>query len=165
MTNDVRNSEIILVLQNIRSAYNVGAMLRTADGVGVSKVYLCGYTPAPIDRFGRKRSDVAKAALGAEETVLWERVADIAELLQKLQKEGVQLVALEQDRQSVLYNTVPGVEKVALIVGEEVHGLSRDVLDVCDVIAEIPMFGAKESLNVSVATGIMLYQLRSSLNR
>jgi tRNA G18 (ribose-2'-O)-methylase SpoU len=153
---------LYLILNGIRSTHNVGAMLRTADGAGVQRVYLCGCTPAPIDRFGRKRKDVAKTSLGAEDMVAWEQAGDVLALLQKLKVDGVRVVALEQNVQSVPYNTLTLNAPTALLVGEEVHGLSQKVLDVCDVISEIPMYGKKESLNVSVAAGIALYQLREN---
>ena len=153
------NDKIILVLDNIRSVYNVGAIFRTADAAGVGKIYLIGTTPTPLDRFGRKRNDFHKCALGAEDSVVWEHVKTIAPLLRKLKKENYRIVALEQSTNSVSYKKVKSTERTALILGTEVTGLSQKVLGECDVIAEIPMRGVKESLNVSVATGIMLYAL------
>jgi 23S rRNA (guanosine2251-2'-O)-methyltransferase len=146
-----------VILHNIRSAYNVGAILRTADGAGATKVYLGGYTPAPIDRFGRKRADIAKAALGAQETVLWEQSVDTAALIRALVEQGVYVVAVEQDVKSIPYTALDHNGPVALLFGEEVHGISAELLHLCAVVAEIPMHGTKESLNVSVAAGIVLY--------
>jgi tRNA G18 (ribose-2'-O)-methylase SpoU len=151
--------QISILLHNIRSTHNVGAIFRTADGTGVKKIYLSGYTPAPIDRFGRARQDISKAALGAEKTVEWESVPDHFSLLKRLKKEGYQVVGVEQDKNSIDYKKIPKTEKTLIIMGEEVNGIPNEVLNLCDVIAEIPMLGQKESLNVSVATGIILYSL------
>lgn len=152
-------SDLILVLHNIRSVHNVGAMLRTADGAGVRHVYLTGYTPDPVDRFGRKRADMAKASLGAEDSVPWSHADDVLELLAALHKEGVQVVAVEQDVRSVPYTSFAPTGRTALLVGAEVEGVPLEVLDQCNVILEIPMHGEKESLNVSVAAGIVLYHV------
>ncbi len=151
--------ELVVVLNNVRSTYNVGAILRTADGAGAAKVYLCGYTPTPIDRFGRMRKDIAKAALGAEDSVLWEHVEDIHLLLPQLRSRHVRLVAVEQHARAVPYTSLALDRPTALVFGEEVHGLTFDILDQCDTIAEIPMRGTKESLNVSVAVGVVAYGL------
>jgi len=150
---------LYVVLHNIRSTHNVGAILRTADGAGASKVYLCGCTPLPVDRFGRKRHDIAKTALGAEDMIEWEHREDVLALIGELQKAGVRVVAIEQCGWSVRYNTLTLDQPTALVFGEEVHGLPDDVLKACDLVAEIPMHGKKESLNVSVAAGIALYSL------
>ncbi len=154
-----QRGEICLALHNIRSVYNVGAIFRTADAVGVSKIYLCGYTPAPIDRFGRARKDVAKAALGAEKTIAWESVEDISDLISQLKKEKYKILALEQDEKSIDYKEAKLSNKNVLILGEEVNGIEKDILKKCDEILEIPMKGEKESLNVSVAAGVMLFSL------
>jgi 23S rRNA (guanosine2251-2'-O)-methyltransferase len=150
---------VYLILDNIRSAYNVGSMLRTADAAGVKKVYMCGCTPMPIDRFGRKRPDIAKVALGAEEAVSSEYVADIVTLIQKLKQEGVSIVAVEQDTSSIPYTQFRSEKSVALILGEETKGILPSTLGLCDAIIEIPMNGKKESLNVSVTAGIVLFRL------
>lgn len=152
-------SQIHLLLHDIRSTHNVGAIFRTADAAGVKKIYLSGYTPAPIDRFGRARPDVSKASLGAEKTVAWESVADQVELIKKLKKDKFQIVALEQDKRAVNYKDLKKSENILLILGNEVDGVDKDILSLCDDIAEIPMLGMKESLNVSVSAGIMLYSL------
>jgi tRNA G18 (ribose-2'-O)-methylase SpoU len=150
---------LTLVLHNIRSTHNVGSILRTADCAGVAKVYLCGYTPAPVDRFGRERTDIAKVALGAEHVVEWEHVDDIHALITRLKKDNIRVVALEQHANSVPYTTLSLDQPTALILGEEVEGISEDIIGVCDVIAEIPLRGSKESLNVSVAAGIAIFRL------
>lgn len=149
----------ILILPNIRSALNVGAIFRTCDAVGVDKVYLTGYTPRPTDKFGRIQKDIAKSALGAEQWIPWEYEESLEKLITKLKKEGYQIIALEQDEKSVDYRKVKVGEKVAIILGEEVNGLDKKILKKCDVIAEIPMYGKKESLNVSVACGVALFKL------
>lgn len=149
----------MVVLDNIRSVYNVGSIFRTSDALGVDKMYLCGYTPTPKDRFGRERKDLAKVALGAEKNIEWEYVKDTAELLRKLKKEKYQIVAVEQAENSVDYKKVRTEKMVALVMGEEVNGLKAEVLKLADVIAEIPMHGKKESLNVSVAFGIAGYEI------
>jgi len=149
----------ILILNDIRSVENVGAMFRTADAGGIDKIYLVGITPAPVDRFGRKRNDLAKSALGAEEFVPWEQVKTILPLIKKLKKDGFQIVAIEQDEKSIDYKKVKTKEKNAFIVGTEVTGIPKNILKNCDIIAEIPMRGKKESLNVSVSLGIALFKI------
>ncbi len=149
--------ETILIFHNIRSVQNVGAMFRTADAAGINKIYLTGYTPAPLDRFGRKRKDLAKSALGAEEYVSWEQKKNIFPLLAKLKKENFLIIAVEQDLNSIDYKKVKLKNKNCFIVGAEVLGIPKNILKRCDLIAEIPMRGKKESLNVSVALGIVLF--------
>ncbi len=156
----------ILIFHNIRSVQNVGAMFRTADAAGIDKIYLTGYTPAPLDRFGRKRKDLAKSALGAEDFVAWESKKSILPLLAQLKKQGFQIIAIEQDKKSVDYKKVSarggpayGRKKKAFIVGPEVTGIPKSILKKCDLIAEIPMRGRKESLNVSVALGVAIFQM------
>jgi tRNA G18 (ribose-2'-O)-methylase SpoU len=149
-----KNQENILIIHNVRSVQNVGAMFRTADAVGIDKIYLTGYTPTPLDRFGRKRGDLAKSALGAEEFVSWE---NISPLLLKLKKENFLIISIEQAKNSIDYKNVKTKNKNVFIVGAEVTGIPKNILKKCDVIAEIPMRGKKESLNVSVACGIALF--------
>jgi len=154
--------QIYLILHDIRSAENVGAMFRTADAAGVTGVYLTGYTPAPLDQFKRKNSKIAKAALGAEETIMWEKIKNISSVINKFRKQDGTIFALEQDKKSIDYKTVKLSKtnnKIALIVGNEINGLSKIILKHCDHIIEIPMRGEKESLNVSVATGIALFRI------
>ena len=146
-----------VILHNIRSNYNVGAIFRTCDGVGVSKVYLVGVTPAPVDRFGRKVAEISKTALGAEEFIPWEQAEDIIVLIRKLQSEGVKVVAVELSPEAISLYDFKVPEKVAYILGSETEGLPEEVLEAVDQILEIPMRGEKESLNVSVSAGIILY--------
>ncbi|MFA6253793.1 MAG: TrmH family RNA methyltransferase [Candidatus Paceibacterota bacterium] len=152
-------TEAVIILPDIRSSLNVGSIFRTADAVGVNKIYLTGYTPAPIDKFGRADKQIAKTALGAEKTITWEKTEDISKLLAKLKKEGFYLIAIEQDKNSVDYKEVRVKEKTAFIFGNEVDGLSKNILKKCDAIAEIPMKGEKESLNVAVSVGVALFQI------
>jgi len=152
-----KNIENILIMHDIRSVENVGAMFRTADAAGIDKIYLTGYTPAPLDRFGRKRGDIHKSALGAEEYVKWESKKSLSAILRSLRREGFQTIAIEQDEKSIDYKKVKLKSKNAFIVGTEVTGIPKKVLEKCDIIAEIPMQGKKESLNVSVATGVALF--------
>lgn len=151
--------EKILILDNIRSTHNVGSIFRTADAVGISKIYLVGVTPAPIDRFGRERNDISKVALGAEKNIKWEHIENILDIIGSLKKEGFEIVALEQSENSVDYKEFVAPNKMALILGEEVSGIEKETLGVCDSIIEIPMRGEKESLNVSVATGVALFRI------
>jgi|SRR3989344_4222500 len=150
---------MILILHNIRSAYNVGSIFRTADAVGVSKIYLCGITPTPAQ----------KTALGAEATVPWEHHAQTWRLLKKLKKQKVRLYAIEQHRASKNIfkfkpKFLPAGRQVpcALILGHERKGVSKSILKYADAILEIPMHGLKESLNVAVATGIAVYYLHGT---
>jgi tRNA G18 (ribose-2'-O)-methylase SpoU len=148
-----------LILYNLRSVYNVGAIFRTADAVGIDCVYLIGTTPTPLDRFGSPRSDFAKCALGSEKTLAWEYRKTLVPLIKKLQKEGVQIIALEQDAQAIDYKKYEPIGDCAVICGEEVYGIPLKIRALADQTLEIPMKGTKESLNVSVATGILLYGL------
>jgi tRNA G18 (ribose-2'-O)-methylase SpoU len=155
----MKNKNSVLILENIRSAQNVGALFRTADAVGISKIYIVGYTPDPVDRFGRDRNDIAKSALGAEKSVAWEHVAEIVPLLEKLKKDGYKIISIEQAKNSVDYKKVKIGDKTAFVLGNEVEGVSAEALMASDTIAEIPMRGKKESLNVSVAGGIALFRI------
>jgi tRNA G18 (ribose-2'-O)-methylase SpoU len=146
-----------VILYDIRSHYNVGAIFRTSDAAGVSKIYLAGYTPAPEDRFGRAVPEISKTALGAEQFIPWEVVSDISALIKKLQAEGVVVVAVEQSANSVSLPDFKVPESVAYIMGSETEGVPEDVLQMVDTVLEIPMLGQKESLNVSVSAGIVLY--------
>jgi tRNA G18 (ribose-2'-O)-methylase SpoU len=151
--------EAVLILHNIRSTYNVGAIFRTADAAGISKIYLCGYTPAPLDKFSRLSSAIAKTALGAEKNVPWEQIKNTGTVFNRLKKDGYQLIAIEQAKNSTDYKKIKMKFPCALILGEEVNGLPKSLLSKCDIVAEIPMKGKKESLNVSVAAGIAIFRL------
>ncbi len=149
-----------VVLDNIRSAHNVGSIFRTSDGAGVSHIYVCGYTPAPIDRFGRPVAEIQKTSLGASETVLWTKVEDeaVTALAASLKAGGYTIVAVEQGVNSVLLPNFVVPEKVVYVLGNEIDGVSSTWLEVADTVLEIPMRGMKESLNVSVCAGIALFR-------
>ena len=168
---------MIVILDNIRSMNNVGSIFRTADALGVEKIYLCGITPEPIDSFGRPRGQFVKVSLGAEKTVAWEKIKGASRLIDKLKKDGYKIWAVEQNKKSIPYYTLRptayGLNRTVLVLGNEVDGISPAILKKCDKIFEIPMRGAmvrqarhprhlrrgKESLNVAIAFGIVAFQL------
>lgn len=152
---------MILIVHNVRSSHNVGSMFRTADAAGVEKIFLTGYTPGPTDPRGKIRPEFVKVSLGAENFVPWERSTTLAQAVKKAKKLGYTVVGIEQHSDSTSlfdYNTKD--KKLAVVMGNEVRGISAQGLRHCDVILEIPMRGKKESLNVSVAAGIALFTLR-----
>ncbi|MDD4804765.1 MAG: TrmH family RNA methyltransferase [Candidatus Pacebacteria bacterium] len=151
--------EVYVVLDNIRSVFNVGSIFRTSDALGVDKIFLCGCTPTPMDRFGRERKDLAKVALGAEKTIKWEYKENTVDFLKELKKKKVFIVAIEQDKKSVDYKKIKIKYPLAIVMGREVEGMNKEVLNECSAIAEIPMVGDKESLNVSVAFGVATYRI------
>ncbi|HVW23393.1 MAG TPA: TrmH family RNA methyltransferase [Candidatus Saccharimonadales bacterium] len=164
--------QLILVAHNLRSTHNVGSLLRTAEGLGVSEVWLTGYTPYPaggsdddrLPHLARKvDAQIAKTALGAEKQIKWHRTADIARLVQELRQQGVTVIGLEQTPKSLPLPEFQPPDKLALIVGREVEGLEPEVLQVCDQTVEIPMFGKKESFNVVQAAAMALYYCRFML--
>ncbi|MDO8602039.1 MAG: RNA methyltransferase [bacterium] len=152
---------MVVILHNIRSLHNVGSIFRTADGAGVEKLYLCGITPGPLNRFGEVLSDIKKTALGAENSIAWEKVKTTAQAIKELKKDGFKIVAVEQDKKSIPYFKLKAnssqLSQIALVLGAEVDGLPRSILKKCDTIVEIPMHGKKESLNVSIAFGIIAF--------
>ncbi|HEU0080803.1 MAG TPA: TrmH family RNA methyltransferase [Candidatus Paceibacterota bacterium] len=150
--------QICILLHDIRSVYNVGAIFRTADAVGVSKIYLTGYSPTPLDRFGQPRSDFAKCALGAERSVPWEYAKTPDDIVARLKADGFSLLCVEQAPRSVDYKKAEPPARSLVVFGNEVAGISKELLEICDVVAEIPMRGEKESLNVSVSAGIVLFR-------
>lgn len=147
--------KMVLVVDNVRSMHNVGSFFRTADSFLLEAIYLCGFTPVPPHR------DIQKTALGATETVTWHHAANTVEVVQQLRQNGYTLVALEQVKDSTLLNqlNLPAAQPIALIVGNEVDGVQQAVLELCQVVAEIPQFGSKHSLNVSVAAGIAIWHI------
>ncbi|MDP1688973.1 MAG: TrmH family RNA methyltransferase [bacterium] len=154
---------MIIILHNIRSLHNVGSIFRTADAAGIKKIYLTGITSTPYDRLGRPRAQLTKVSLGAEKTVEWEYVKSSSTLLKKLKCEKYKILAIEQHQQSIFYYNLKAksykLDKVALVLGNEIKGLSSSILKRCDNILEIPMAGKKESLNVAVAFGIVAFGL------
>lgn len=149
--------ETVVILHDIRSAHNVGSIFRTADGAGVTRVFLTGHTPRPIDRFGRAQPEIAKTALGAEQTVPWEPVDDVSDLVHRLRASGYMIVAVEQAPNSIDLADFHPTDRVAYLFGSETAGLPPALVATADVVVELPMRGEKESLNVSVAAGIILY--------
>jgi tRNA G18 (ribose-2'-O)-methylase SpoU len=157
-TTEIREAEklpVILLLENIRSMHNVGSVFRTADAFLAEAIYLCGYTPQPPHR------DIHKTALGATETVEWKYVEKAVDAITFLKKSGYQILAVEQVSGSLPLQRLKlqSGEKIVLIFGNEVQGVSDEVLKYCDGCIEIPQFGMKHSLNVSVAAGMVLWEL------
>lgn len=153
---DLPESGLVLVLDNIRSAHNVGSAFRSGDSFKVDKVWLCGICACPPS------AEIHKTALGAEDSLPWEKVEDTLEAVRRLKAEGYTVVAAEQTAESVMLNEFrpePG-RKYALVFGNEVSGVRQDVVDECDFCLEIPQFGTKHSLNVSVSIGVMLWHFR-----
>ena len=151
----------MVVLHNIRSVQNVASIFRTADGVGAEKIYLCGITPGPIDRLGHSRAQFAKVSLGSEKSIPYEKKSSTLKVIDELKKEGYQILAIEQSRNSIPhYRFKAKSKKIALVLGNEVAGLSPAILKRADKVLEIPMEGEKESLNVAVAFGIVAYAIR-----
>lgn len=146
-----------VILHNIRSAHNVGAIFRTSEGAGVEKIFLTGYTPRPIDRFGRIVPEIQKTSLGANELVAWDAADDVHDVIRRLQAEGIQVVAVELDEAAEsIYSFTPS-KNVAYVFGNEVTGVTSDVIDAADAVLMIPMRGKKESLNVATTAGVVLF--------
>lgn len=163
--------KIVVIAHNIRSTHNVGSIFRSADGFGVDKLYLTGYSPYPRLTVGDHRlphlaakmhKDIHKTALGAEVTVDFEYRYNVVEVIEDLRQKGYRIVGLEQDKNSRSLFTYQPPAKIALLLGEEVNGIDQDLRKNLDEIIEIPMFGQKESFNVSVASGIALFRLRQA---
>jgi tRNA G18 (ribose-2'-O)-methylase SpoU len=152
-----------VILHNIRSAHNVGSIFRTADGAGVAKMYLTGYTPAPVDRFGREDREIAKTSLGATGTVPYEAEFSIEKVVGELKARGVTVVAVEQTERAVDYRTFRPEGDIVYIFGNEVTGVEGEVLEKADHHVHVPMVGVKESLNVSVCAGIILFGTKTEL--
>jgi 23S rRNA (guanosine2251-2'-O)-methyltransferase len=153
-------SPVVLVLDNVRSLHNVGAVFRTADAFALEKIYLCGVTGRPPHR------EITKTALGSTESVAWAHVATTLGAAQALKEAGYQLIAVEQTTDSVLlpqFQPVAG-QPLALVLGNEVFGVDDEVLALCDAAVEIPQLGTKHSLNVSVAAGVVLWDVLSKLH-
>jgi tRNA G18 (ribose-2'-O)-methylase SpoU len=160
---------VYVLLNSIRSNYNVGSIFRTSDGAMIEKLYLCGYTPHPpipgeedrekISSTGRK--EILKTALGSTESVSWEYVKDAAQVIKSLKEDGVKVCALELTSKSKPYYEVTKNDfPICLIVGNEITGVAQELIDLCDFSIEIPQYGIKQSLNVAVAYGISIFELR-----
>jgi len=160
--------QLVLIAHNLRSAHNVGSLLRTAEGLGVKQVFLTGYTPYPLaqndDRLPHLAlkidRQIGKTSLGAEKTIDWRHADEIDSVLADLKEKGFTIAALEQAPESIKLPDYRPPDKLALIVGREVEGLERAVLDSSDLILEIPMLGQKESFNVASAAAMALYHCR-----
>jgi tRNA G18 (ribose-2'-O)-methylase SpoU len=160
--------DIILIAHNLRSCHNVGSLLRTAEGLGIQKVILSGYTPYPMldnDRrlpheAGKLAKQINKTALGAEDLVKWDHHDNILPVLDKLKKDGYVVAALEQAEDAHELPKYHPPQKIVIVVGREVEGVDQEVLDACDLTLEIPMFGKKESYNVVQAAAMALYHCR-----
>ena len=146
---------VIVILDNVRSMHNVGSVLRTADAFRVEKVYCCGITPTPPHR------EIRKTAIGAEESVNWEKRESVVDLVNELKEKDYQVLAIEQVDESISLDEIQTSpdQKYAIVMGHEIHGVSEEVIVLCDMAIEIPQFGTKHSLNISVTTGIVLYKL------
>ena len=157
---EAKKSPIIIILDNIRSLNNIGSVFRTADAFLVQKIYLCGITATPPHK------DIRKTALGATESVNCEYRKDTLEVVQELKQQGVQTVAVEQAENAVMLNDfeVGATETIALIFGNEVKGVSQEVVNASDTVLEIPQFGTKHSLNISVSAGVVVWDLWSKQN-
>ena len=151
---------IIVVLDNIRSLNNIGSVFRTCDAFLIKKIYLCGITASPPHK------DIHKTALGSTETVEWEYAKNTLDVINKLRKENISIISVEQTEDSTNLNDFrPNVNKTyAVIFGNEVKGVSQQVVDVSDIVIEIPQFGTKHSLNISVSAGVVIWDLYSKIN-
>ncbi len=163
----VKKLPVYVVLNSIRSNYNVGSIFRTSDGAMIEKLYLCGYTPYPPkqDSAGGKK-EILKTALGATESVKWEYVKDPKEVILNLKNEGVKICALELTDKSIPYHQVKKEDfPLCVIIGNEITGVSQDLINLCDFSIEIPQYGIKQSLNVAVAYGVMIFELRKTFDQ
>ena len=156
---EATKTPLIIILDNIRSLNNIGSVFRTADAFLVEKIYLCGITAQPPHR------DIQKTALGATDSVDWEYVEDTVALSRKLKEQDVRLCAVEQAEDSVMLQDVQleAGKKYALIFGNEVKGVQQEVVSLSDTVVEIPQFGTKHSLNISVSVGITVWDFFSKL--
>lgn len=146
---------VYIILDSIRSNYNVGSIFRTSDGAMIEKLFLCGYTPHP------PKKEILKTALGSTESVSWEYVKDAKEVIFRLKEQGVKICALEQTSKSFSYYKIESQSfPLCMIIGNEITGVSQNLIDLCDFSVDIPQYGIKQSLNVAVAYGIALFELR-----
>ena len=151
----VKKLPVYVILDSIRSSYNVGSIFRTSDGAMIEKLFLCGYTPHP------PKKEVLKTALGSQDSVIWEYKKDAKEVILSLKALGIKICALELTESSIPhYNLNKDTFPMALVIGNEITGVSQELLDLCDLSIEIPQFGIKQSLNVAVAYGIAAFELR-----
>ncbi|MEE9450767.1 MAG: RNA methyltransferase [Ignavibacteriaceae bacterium] len=151
----VKKLPVYVMIDSIRSNYNVGSIFRTSDGAMIEKLFLCGYTPHP------PKKEILKTALGATESVNWEYVKDPKEVITKMKTDGIKVCALElTDKSFPYYELKKDIFPLCVLIGNEITGVSQDLLDLCDFSIEIPQFGIKQSLNVAVAYGVTIFELR-----
>ena len=154
---EVKKLPVYVVLNSIRSSYNVGSIFRTSDGAMIEKLYMCGYTPHP------PKKEILKTALGSTESVDWEFVKDPIDVVKELKSRGVKICALEQTSDSKPHYSVNKTDMpLCLLIGNEITGVHQELIDLCDFSIEIPQFGIKQSLNVAVAYGIAIFELRKT---
>lgn len=157
--NNYNRNPIYTLCDNIRSIYNVGSIFRTSDGAFIKKLFLTGYTPFP------PRKEIEKVALGATETVPWEYYKNPVDIIKTLKSEGVKIAAVEiTDNKNLIWNIRSSDFPLCLVIGNEISGVSKEIIDLADTSFEIPMLGMKQSLNVSVAYGIAVYEMVKVLN-
>lgn len=156
----VKKTPIIIVLDNIRSLNNIGSVFRTSDAFLIEKIYLCGITAQPPHK------DIHKTALGSTDTVNWEHVEDTTTLVKELQNDGVTVCSIEQAENATMLNNfkIEANAKYALVFGNEVKGVQQDVVSASDAVIEIPQFGTKHSLNISVSCGVLVWDLFAKIN-
>ena len=165
---EVKKLPVYVVLNSIRSNYNVGSIFRTSDGAMIEKLYLCGYTPHPPkpDSKSGGKKEILKTALGSTESVEWEYVKDPKEVILKLKHKGIKICSLEMTDKSIPYYEVTKKDfPLCVVVGNEITGVSQELIDLCDFSVEIPQYGIKQSLNVAVAYGIMIFELRKIFSK
>lgn len=152
---------LIIILDNIRSLNNIGSVFRTADAFLIEKIYLCGITAVPPHK------DIQKTALGATDTVAWEYQKDTLQLIQNLQRQEIHILAIEQAENTVMLDTFQpkSNQKYAVIFGNEVKGVQQEVVSASDTVIEIPQYGSKHSLNISVSAGVVIWDLFSKMTR
>jgi len=158
----VKKLPVYVLLNSIRSSYNVGSIFRSSDGAMIEKLFLCGYTPyPPHPDLPSGKKDVLKTSLGSTESVKWEFVKDPKEVVLQMKEKGIKVCALELTSKSfAYYNLKKDIFPFCLVVGNEITGVSQEILDMCDFSIEIPQFGIKQSLNVAVAYGVTIFKLR-----
>lgn len=156
---NVKKTPIIIILDNIRSLNNIGSVFRTSDAFLIEKIYLCGITATPPHK------DIHKTALGSTDTVAWEYAENTLELVEKLKSEDVKVISIEQAENAIMLNNFEPKQKTtyALVFGNEVKGVSQDVVNASDLVIEIPQFGTKHSLNISVSCGVVTWDVFSKL--
>ena len=155
----IQKTPITIILDNVRSALNVGAIFRTADAFLIENIILCGITTNPPNK------EIRKSALGATKSVNWESEKNTIDAISKLKKNGYYIIAVEQANKSSKLNNFTLLNKpLAIIMGNEVNGISQNIINICDEVLEIPQFGTKHSLNISVATGIVIWEIWKKIN-